>query len=383
MKLTAQIKLLPVEEQHEKLLATLERANEACDWISGQAWDDGTFSQYGIHKLVYYEAREHFELSAQMTVRAIAKVADAYKTNPDTPNSFSIRGGFPYDSRVLTYYLNKGELNKGEVSIWALGGRERIPITMGKRQRRLMENQQGESDLVYHDGAFYLLATCNVEEPDPEDVDEALGVDFGIENIATDSDGEAHSGAAIDAKREWYEKRRAILQSVGTRSAKRRLQQLSGRQGRFQRDVNHCISKHLVQKAKGTGRGIAMEDLSGIRDQTTVSKAQRSRRATNRRLSNWAFHDLRQKIEYKAALAGVPVYVVDPAYTSQTCSRCGHREKANRRSQSEFVCQSCEHNQNADHNAAVNIAARAFVNEPMVASEASGSQASSLRRAAA
>jgi IS605 OrfB family transposase len=246
-----------------------------------------------------------------------------------------------------------------------------------------MENQQGESDLVYHDGGFYLLATCNVEEPDPEDVDEALGVDFGIENIATDSDGEAHSGAAIDAKREWYEKRRAILQSVGTRSAKRRLQQLSGRQGRFQRDVNHCISKHLVQKAKGTGRGIAMEDLSGIRDQTTVSKAQRSRRATNRRLSNWAFHDLRQKIEYKAALAGVPVYVVDPAYTSQTCSRCGHREKANRRSQSEFVCQSCEHNQNADHNAAVNIAARAFVNEPMVASEASRSQASSLRRAAA
>ena len=93
-----------------------ERANEACDWISGQAWEDGTFSQYGIHKIVYYDARERFELSAQMTVRAIGKVADAYKadaykTDPDTRNSFSIRGGFLYDSRVLTCYLGKGEVN--------------------------------------------------------------------------------------------------------------------------------------------------------------------------------------------------------------------------------------------------------------------------------
>ena len=95
MKLIAQIKPLPADEQREKLLATLERANEACDWISGQAWDDGTLSQYGIHKLVHYEARERFELSAQMTVRAIAKGADACKTTPGTRNSFSIRGGFP------------------------------------------------------------------------------------------------------------------------------------------------------------------------------------------------------------------------------------------------------------------------------------------------
>ena len=160
------------------------------------------------------------------------------RPTPDTRNSFSIRGGFLYDSRVLTCYLGKDE-----VSIWTLSGRERISVTMGEHQRRLMESQQGESDLVYHDGAFYLLATCNVEEPDPEDVDKALGADFGIENIATDSDGEQHSGAAIDAKCEWYEKRRAISQSVGTRSARRRLQQPAGRQQRFQRDVNHCISK--------------------------------------------------------------------------------------------------------------------------------------------
>jgi len=143
LKPTAQIKLLPCEEQRETLLATLERANQACGWISAQAWDDGTFSQYGIRKIVYYKARERFELSAQMTVQAIAKVADAYRPNPDTRNSFSIRGGFPYDSRVLTYYFDNGE-----VSIWTLGGRERIPITMGERQRRLVESQQGERDVI-------------------------------------------------------------------------------------------------------------------------------------------------------------------------------------------------------------------------------------------
>ena len=359
MKLTAQIKLHPSEEQREALLQTLERANEACDWISGRAWETETFSQYKLHDKVYHPTRERFDLSAQATVRAIGKVTDAYKTNPDTRNEFSVRGGFPYDNRLLTYYTDRQE-----VSVWTLGGRERMSYACGERQRRMLENQQGESDLVYHRGGFYLLATCNVEEPSPEDMDDVLGVDFGIENLATDSDGNTYSGQKVDERREWYEKRRAILQSVGTRSAKRRLQQLSGRQARFQKDRNHCISKGIVSRAKDTNRAIALEDLTGLRKRTTVRHSQRSRH------SNWSFHQLRQHIEYKAALAGVPVHVVDPAYTSQECSQCGHTAKANRRSQAEFECRECGHNQNADWNAALNVAARVQVNGPMVAAEA-------------
>lgn len=211
MKLTAQIKLKLSEEQHALLLETLERANEACDWISEQAWKTGTKGQYALQKEVYHEVRERFDLGAQITVLAVSKVADAYKTNPDTRNRFSIRGGFPFDSRVLRYFTER----KG-VSIWTLDGREHIPYVCGERQRKMLENQQGESDLVYHRGEFYLLATCIVNEPDEETMDDVLGVDLGINRIATDSDGESWSGAKIEEKRQWYAGRKATLQSVGT-----------------------------------------------------------------------------------------------------------------------------------------------------------------------
>ena len=123
------------------------------------------------------------------------------------------------------------------------------------------------------------------------------------------------------------------------------------------------ISKRLVEKAKDTGRAIALEDLSGIRS-ATVSRAERSRH------HNWAFYDLRSKITYKARRRGVPVVLVDPAYTSRTCHACGHCEKANRKRQAAFVCQACGHCDNADRNAALNIAARAEVNQPIVAQAA-------------
>lgn len=357
MKLTAQIKLLPTALQADLLLRTMETANAACNAISSYAWRHRAFRQYDLHHALYHDLRQQFSLSAQMVVRCLGKVADAYKLDRDRKRTFRERGGIAYDSRLLTY-------RQAEVSIWALGGRQRMPYAIGEHHARLMQYQQGESDLVYRRGEFYLFATCEVPEEDEEAVDGVLGVDFGIVQIATDSDGESFAGAVIDRKRERYATHRAGLQSTGTRSAKRRLKKVSGRQRRFQRDVNHTISKRLVQKAKDTGRAIVLEDLSGIRERITVSKAQRSRH------HNWAFYDLRAKITYKARLRSVPVVVVDPAYTSRTCYTCGHCDKTNRKSQAEFVCQACGHRDNADRNAALNIAARAEVNRPIVAQAA-------------
>ena len=144
-------------------------------------------------------------------------------------------------------------------------------------------------------------------------------------------------------------KLRARLQAQPTRSAKRRLKKLAGRESRFARPVNHCISKQMVATAKGTGRGIRMEDLNGIRTRAKVRHGQRAV------LHSWAFWQLRQMIAYKAALAGVLVEFVDPRNTSRTCSQCGHCEKGNRRNQSEFRCRSCGHEAHADINAAENI----------------------------
>ena len=354
MKLTVQVKLLPTEEQRAVLLATVERINEACDWASRRAWKTRTFRQYELHALVYCDLREHFGLFSQVTVRAIAKVADAYKIDHDSRRTFRPRGAITYDCRILSWAQDS-------VSIWTLNGRQHVPFVCGERQRTQLAGKRGETDLLYRDGAFYLHCAVDVAEEPLAAPTAFLGVDLGIVQIAVDSDGEAHSGAATTAARHRTAKLRKALQSKGTKSAKRHLRKLRRKERNFHRHTNHCISKHIVRKAKGTGRGIAVEDLGGIRDRVTVRKAQRSA------LHSWSFFELRSFLSYKARLSGVALVAVDPRNTSRTCPECGCVDKANRKSQSEFVCTSCGWSGNADWVGARNIAARARVNGPIVA----------------
>lgn len=353
MKLIAQVKLQPEPGQTELLRRTLETVNAAANFVSEVAWETRTFRQYDLHRTCYYDVRARYELSAQMTVRLLAKVADAYKLDRKRQRRFHPHGSIAYDKRILSW-----KLSARTVSIWTVDGRQTIPFVAGERQLALLPFMQGEADLVYRRGEFYLHQVCEVDEPPAEDVSEFLGVDLGIVNIATDSDGETHSGAAVEDQRRKLAHRRRNLQRKGTRAAKRKLRALSGKQRRFQTDTNHRISKRLVQKAQGTGRGIALEDLQGIRERVTVRRKQRARHA------NWAFHQLRQFVAYKAQLAGVPVVAVDPRNTSRECPACGHTSKANRPSQSTFSCVSCGFSAPADTIAAVNIAARAAVSQP-------------------
>ncbi len=151
------------------------------------------------------------------------------------------------------------------------------------------------------------------------------------------------------------------MQSVGTKSAKRHLKKLSGRERRFKRDVNHCISKALVGYAKGASSAIALEDLKGIRKRITVRRGQRSRR------SKWAFLELRRFIEYKAKLQGVPVIVLDPKNTSRECPSCHYTDKGNRPTRDVFRCLKCGYTAPADYVGALNIRAMAAVSQPIVA----------------
>jgi IS605 OrfB family transposase len=230
----------------------------------------------------------------------------------------------------------------------------KIEFVGGKHNEALLAYQKGESDLLYSNGKFFVLATCDIPDSDTHVPEDVLGVDLGIVTLATDSDGQTFTGTKVETTRKWYLKRRGVLQSVGTKSAKRRLKKLSGKQARFQKDTNHIISKSLVLKAKGTQSAIVLEDLKGI--SKNVRKDEKQLRQTQRaKHSNWAFSQLRRFIGYKADVYGVSVVLINPAYTSRTCNKCGHCEKANRKSQSEFVCQSCFHSANADLNAARNI----------------------------
>jgi putative transposase len=353
MKLTAPVKLKPTPEQRQLLYETLQMANAACNAISDMMWDEKVWSQYNVHKLVYYDIRDQFDLAAQIVIRCISKVVDAYKIDRKTRRQFKKHGAVSYDSRVLNW-----RIPDHNVSIWLLGGRQEIGFATGDHQLALLPYQQGESDLVYKKGEFYLFATCDVPDEAPFDPDGFLGVDLGIANIATDSDGEMYSGSEINNVRHRRRRLRRKLQKKSTLGTHRRLKKLAGREQRFARHINHTISKRIVTKAQGTGQGIALEDLGGIRDRVTVRKSQRAT------LHGWSFYQLRQFIDYKAQLRGVPVVYVDPRNTSRECSVCGCVDKRNRPSQATFSCTSCGHAAHADVNAAINISRRAAVNPP-------------------
>jgi putative transposase len=371
MKLIAQVKLLPTPEQADALRHTLEQANAACRFVSDTAWETKTFRQYDLHHKCYQAVREQFGLSAQVAVRAIAKVADAYKLDHKTKRTFKTTGSIAYDDRILSW-----RLQDQTVSIWTVNGRLRIPFVCGERQKELLQTRQGESDLGLYKGMFFLSATCEVDEPKPVDVEGALGVDLGVTNIAVDSDGEVHKASHINNVRHRHRRLRAKLQAKGTRSAKRKLKRLSGKEQRFAKDTNHCISKKLVAKAKDTNRAIALEDLGGIRERVTVRRKQRATVGTCCSVHSWAFYQLRSFVTYKAKRVGVPVFLVDPRNTSRTCPACGHIDKANRPNQSTFCCMVCGFAGLADHIAAINIGRRAAVNPPIVARDEAKANAS-------
>jgi putative transposase len=325
------------------------------------AWQTRTFGKFALQKLCYADVREQFGLSAQVTVRALAKVGDAYKLDNKAQRAFRPLAAIAYDDRILSY-----NLHKSSVSIWTLEGRQTLPFVCGERQRVLLQSRLGESDLVERAGEWYLLATCDLPNPEPEDVDDALGVDLGVSNIATDSDGAMYSGSTIKNVRYRHRRLRSKLQKKGTLSAKRRLRKLSGQEARFARHTNHTISKRLVSVAKRTKRALALEDLKGIRTRLRVQRQQRTI------LHSWAFFQLRAFIAYKAQRAGVPVVFVDPRNTSRTCPACGHSDKANRPNQASFRCTLCGCAGHADVIAAENIRVlgRAAVMQPHVSDAA-------------
>lgn len=355
MKLIAQVKLQPTPEQATALKETIERSNAAANYVSGIAWENRVFRQYDLHHLLYHDVRAKYDLSAQMTVRLVSKVADAYKLDKKAQRTFKPLGSIAYDDRIMFW-----KVEKRIVSLWTLGGRIKLSFVAGVRQLEMLKTRQGEADLVYRNGEFFLYQTCDVDEAPTDDIDGFLGVDMGVANIAVDSLGEIYQGKTIKAVRYRHRKLRSKLQAKGTKSSRRRLKKLPGKERRFATWTNHNVSKRIVAKAKDTGQGIAVEELGGIRDRITARQPQRAT------LHSWAFSQLRGFIEYKSKLAGVPMVAVDPRNTSRLCPCCGYIDKANRKSQAVFLCIVCGHSGLADHIAARNIAGRANVNWPNV-----------------
>ena len=381
MNLTAQVKLLPDVDQVQLLKQTMMYFNDACNYVSKVAFQRKIYHHIALQKILIHDTTLYYHLRAKyptlnaMQIQLVCdKVADAYKPRLarikktkrklKKPCTFRETSSIPYNQRISNYQLlvkcNGDKHQLPVLSLSVINGvdnsRAKIDYTLGDHQRKIFMNAVPnhfgrESRLSYKKGTFYLnipVEQCVALEPVlPR---QHIGVDLGVSNIATTSYGKIYNGDMIENKRLKFQKHRSSLQKCGTKSAKRRLKLTSGKEQRFRKNINHVISKELVATAKGTNSGIVLEDLTHIREQTTVRRKQRARH------HGWSFAQLREFVMYKALMEGVTITVVDPKYTSQRCSVCGHIERSNRTNQYRFHCKQCNHDAHADYNAACNLA---------------------------
>lgn len=334
----------------DALIQTFSAYNRAFEVCAEWGYQNKKSNKVLNHHATYEQIRKEIpELPAALLQGARDCACEALKATKC--KCLPIRKQFSamrYNQRVVTV-----NLIKGIATISSVLGRVKAQFKLPVVYERYLNWKLKSSTLQYHKQTkeFYLLV--QVESEDHPELDEVsiLGIDRGVSNIAVCSDGQFFGASQIKNVRCKYRRLRAKLQSKGTKSARRLLKWMSGKERRFQTDVNHCISKSIVNKPFTV---FVLEDLSGIRPN---KKEGTSRSKQNFWLSNWSFFQLEQFIEYKAESLGKVMLKIDPAYTSQECSACGEVNK-NSRNGLKYKCKSCGFELNSDLNAARNIANR-------------------------
>ncbi|MGI9106866.1 MAG: RNA-guided endonuclease InsQ/TnpB family protein [Pyrinomonadaceae bacterium] len=295
-------KLIVTPNVAEELKATMREFAKACNLIAEVASEKKLHRRYDLHHATYNQIREQTNLPSQHVINAIAKVSEAFTRERNKQHKFKQLSSVRYDSRTLTLTRDFREARlticpKGKVS-----GELQMPPAMREKLRTW---KIGSADLIFRDGEFYLHIAVNTDAPEIPEPSGSLGVDLGVKRVAVTSDNTFHTAKFIRHKKRRFQQTRSSLQANGSRTAKRVLRRVSGRENRFVMDANHCISKSIVAHAKQNGQRIVLEDLTGIRG--------RAKRLMTRHLHGWSFAQLRSFVEYKAAAAGVEVATVNPA----------------------------------------------------------------------
>lgn len=342
---------VPVELRSE-IDRTLQGFAAACNQILDVANRENCWNTTKLHHKTYKAVREATGLKANHVCQAIRRVignAKAVKQiHKFRPTSINL------DVRTFQYIE---ELQT--VGVTLMCGRVKFKLSIGNYQLALLKGQSPTAATLNKtkQGDYYINICVDLPTDPNGRTPKVIGVDLGRRDIATTSTGKSWSGEQIQATRDRYSKVRANVQSKRTRNSRRLLRRLSGKEHRFQKWLNHNISKQLVQEAKQLNASLAFEDLTNIRE--SLNQKPRSK-PERRRTNNWAFYQLRLFVGYKAKIAGVPVVFVPPAYTSQSCSRCGHIHPVKGKSYRNgklFKCGHCGFEHDADVNAAMNIAA--------------------------
>ena len=254
-------------------------------------------------------------------------------------------------SRTSVHFDHRTYSLKGEaVSLNTLDGRILVPMTLGDHQRQILQSgrpRPKEAELVFRRGGWFFNLVVESDDGEMVASGPVMGVDVGENTLAAASTGRIWGGEALRHRRDQHLALRRRLQSNGSQSARQTLGQVSGRERRRVRHINHETSKGIVAEARGIGASkIVMEDLTHIRKRIRAGQRVRTR------LHRWAFRQLQSFVEYKARAVGITVEYVNPAYTSQTCSAC--RQLGTRRKH-RFEC-SCGFRAHADLNASWNLA---------------------------
>lgn len=353
MALTLRLRVRADAEVGGVLRETIAQYTASFNRVCAAGWEMPRLNGVELHHETYAAERAATSLPAQLVCSARVKATEAIaacragaRKGRKVSCPHSRRASIRYDARSA-----KVHLAEGYATLATIAGRQRVSLSIPPCHAGRVNIPIRSSDLcVDRKGRLWLHVVVQAPEPEVQLSGEVVGVDLGVACPAVTSQ------ARFLGQRRWREvearsfRLRRALQAKGTRSAKRHLRKVSGRQERFRRDCDHVLSKRLVGSVE-PGTMLVFEDLTDIRDRMKARKQQR------RRLHSWSFARLLGFARYKAALAGEAVVTVDPRYTSQKCSRCGHREPANRPSRGTFRCKQCGFSLHADLNAARNIGA--------------------------
>jgi IS605 OrfB family transposase len=345
--------------------------NQLCTF----GWEHQLHNHVKLQRACYYPLRQQFpQLPSQLVIAATHKSAEALKSAASLLKNgrkarqpHSQRCAVRYDAR--TYWV---KWDTQQISLATTQGRLVFSFEIPTYAHKYLATKPptASADLIYKKGQFWLHVVVSLPDALYTANGQVVGTDLGQKRPAVTSQRKflgKRQWAEVDHK---YFRIRRKLQSKGTKSAKRHLKKLAGRQQRFHWDCDHTLSKRIVQSVSA-GATIVIENLTYIRTRAKTRKGE-----SRRRLHGWSFAQLRAFLSYKAEERGMRVVAIDPRYTSQTCSKCGYRSKANRRSQSEFRCGKCNYQLNADLNASYNIRDKHLAS--VGTSDASGLQSMSL-----
>ena len=356
MTVTAKIQVSVSEVEQTLLDKTMSVYRDACNYVSNYVFKTHDLKQFSLNKILYSSLREKFGLKSQMAQSVFKTVIARYKTIFENQKEW-IKPSFKKPQYDLVWNRDYS-LTQNCFSVNTIDGRVKLQY-FAKGMDKYFDHtiyKFGTAKLVNKHGKYFLHipVTYDVEESNIADVCNVVGVDRGINFIVATYDSKHKStfvsGRFIKQKRAKYKQLRKELQMRKTPSSRRRLKAIGQRENRWMQDVNHCVSKALVeQNPKHTL--FVLEDLSYVRSAT-----ERVRRKNRYVSVSWSFYDLEQKLMYKAKRNQSSVIKVDPRYTSQCCPVCGHIEKTNRNKKIHlFACKNCGYKSNDDRVGAMNL----------------------------